>query len=325
METQRYSFNHWVRTGRLILFDARWGRREVKFNPNHDPKTGRFTFKDGAGLSESDRPKMQAGKEDPRIAAMEQQARAKAKAADPRNPANWTYYKVQPRDTLQHIAATRVGIGPDDLEWLNGLPDDKIEAGQMIKLPTQASLDAAKQRFDTVVALSNYTDAHGGALPPDVAHPPSLQQQQFGSGTHVKQANGYNFTLDSDTRSRQIDGTIALSPDQARSRAAQAAAGGEDRLPTDQGGHYIARQFGGPADDINHFAQDQNFNQSAYAKMENDWKKATEAGEKVHVTITPTYAGASKRPSEIDVIYSIGGIKYQRTFPNAKGARYDRR
>ena len=46
-----FSFPIWLRTGRLIRLDARWGAREVKFNPYHDARSGRFTFKNGGASS----------------------------------------------------------------------------------------------------------------------------------------------------------------------------------------------------------------------------------------------------------------------------------
>lgn len=46
MQTRReaeegFSFTTWLRTGRMTWTDPRWRAREVKFNPNHDPKDGR--------------------------------------------------------------------------------------------------------------------------------------------------------------------------------------------------------------------------------------------------------------------------------------------
>ena len=48
--TERFDFSHWLRTGRLIWLDP-LGAREVKFNPSHDPKDGRFTFGEGGSTS----------------------------------------------------------------------------------------------------------------------------------------------------------------------------------------------------------------------------------------------------------------------------------
>ena len=58
METRQepkdgFIFASWLRTGRVIRLDTMGGEREVKFNPNHDPKDGRFTFRNGGGAGTS--------------------------------------------------------------------------------------------------------------------------------------------------------------------------------------------------------------------------------------------------------------------------------
>ena len=52
--------------------------------------------------------------------------------------------------------------------------------------------------------------------------------------------NGYAFRFDGQQRTVEVAGQITLNAAQTRSRSAQATAGGTDRLPTDDGGHYIA-------------------------------------------------------------------------------------
>lgn len=50
---QRIGFRHWLRTGRVPRFRAADGR-ELKFNPYHDPRDGRFTFASlGGGVQAS--------------------------------------------------------------------------------------------------------------------------------------------------------------------------------------------------------------------------------------------------------------------------------
>jgi hypothetical protein len=133
---------------------------------------------------------------------------------------------------------------------------------------------------------------------------------------HSVVRNGYTYQLDAADRTRQVTGTLALNTGQSRSRGAQAGAGGSDRLPTDDGGHYIARRFDGPTDTFNHFAQDANFNRGGYRVLESGWANDIKAGKQVYVAITPTYDGSSKRPSAIRVVYSVNGSRETRTFPN---------
>jgi predicted ribonuclease toxin of YeeF-YezG toxin-antitoxin module len=135
--------------------------------------------------------------------------------------------------------------------------------------------------------------------------------------------NGYSYELDTANRTRRVTGTLVIKPTQQRSRAAQAGAGGSDRLPTDDGGHYIARRFNGPTDAFNHFAQNANFNRGGYRVLEDKWAKDIKEGKKVYVTITPSYDGASKRPNTITVLYTVDGVRNVRPFANnSKGVSH---
>ena len=308
--TDGFDFAGWLRTGRLIRYDARWGAREVKFNPNHDPQNGRFTFREGGTAS--------GGR------TSTARTREASRGTDARDAGNHDVHTVKPGDTLTHLAATRSGLKGSDLAELNGLSTNaKLQVGQRLIVPTQEYLDSGKEAFDRTVALDAYIQSHGGKLPPDVAHPPSLAQQTYGPGTRQVTVNGYTFTLDPQGRTREVTGSLASNPDQKRSRQAQASAGGSDRLPSDDGGHYIARQFNGPTEAFNHFAQDASSNRSDYRKMENDWARTLKKGEKVHVTISSDSIAGSKRPDMIYVSFTTGGNTKKRSFPNhaVKGVR----
>lgn len=138
--------------------------------------------------------------------------------------------------------------------------------------------------------------------------------------------NGYDYRIDAEDRTRQVTGTLTLTPDQPRSRTSQAGAGGADRLETDDGGHYVARRFNGPTEAFNHFAQDANFNRGGYRSLENEWAKDTKAGKKVWVKITPNYVGSSKRPVSILVRFTVDGTPKERDFPNSsKGKAHGKR
>jgi hypothetical protein len=114
---------------------------------------------------------------------------------------------------------------------------------------------------------------------------------------------------------------LGLKPNQRRSRSAQQNAGKPDRLPSDHGGHYIAREFGGPEIPENHFAQDAGINRGEYRKLEILWKKALKRKQKVDVKIDPKYEGDSKRPHSLEVKYTINGKEYNQTVPNIKGEK----
>jgi predicted ribonuclease toxin of YeeF-YezG toxin-antitoxin module len=85
----------------------------------------------------------------------------------------------------------------------------------------------------------------------------------------------------------------------------QRKAGGEDRLEGDDGGHLIAKRFGGSEKVDNIVPMDSHLNRGDYKNMENRWAKAVERGDNVDVKINCKYEGDSQRPSSINVYYKI--------------------
>ena len=145
------------------------------------------------------------------------------------------------------------------------------------------------------------------------------------TATRTVLKNGYRYQIDDLDRTTQVSGTLVLAPGQARSRAAQARAGGSDRLSTDQGGHYIARRFKGPTEAFNHFAQDANFNRGDYRALENDWGRKITQRTRVIVQMTPLYVGRSQRPASIDVLWIVNGRTERRNLSNSpRNGRYGR-
>jgi hypothetical protein len=138
---------------------------------------------------------------------------------------------------------------------------------------------------------------------------------------NVVSRNGYRYTLDRNGRPTRIEGWLVVNPKQGRDNAAQLRAGGKDRLPTDVGGHYVARRFNGPHDDFNHFAQDGDFNNGSYKALENKWQKAVDSGKQVYIVVKPSYPGDSLRPSKLEVLYTIDGESGRRNFMNAPGGQ----
>lgn len=303
------AFSHYLRTGR-------WPTVEVKFNPYHDPRNGRFTFAPGG-------PKL-PGSEAVRT---RQPLRGSSGAISrrepffefsPRNPKNHTIYVVKKGDTLKKIAAKRKYLPVEGFAEFNQIdPDKPIRIGQSLILPNQIYLDAAKAARENAIKLGYYMALHGGDLPTRISKAPDILDPV--NWTHEVR-NGYDYALDAHLRTRQVSGTITLNPVQRRSGVEQARAGRPDRLPTDEGGHYIAREFNGPTEAFNHFAQDRNFNRSAYRKMELEWKAAANSGMKVGFEIRPHYKDASLRPSFISVRYKIGDFTKSRVFENREGA-----
>ncbi len=147
-----------------------------------------------------------------------------------------------------------------------------------------------------------------------------------GNGLYVRSTpvtkNGYDYHVDGKGRVTKAEGDLTLNKEQARNPKAQLEAGGADRLADDQGGHYMGRRFNGPTDEINHFAQNGNFNQGTYKALENSWERALNNGQSVRVEITPTYIGDSLRPSTLTVRQWIDGAPSRPiTFNNARGGK----
>lgn len=243
------------------------------------------------------------------------------------HPDNHSLHVVQPGDSLSRIAARRKGLTARDLALLNGRSvDQPLRVGQRIKLPHQSYLDAGRAARNRFLALAHYMDTHGGKLPPNVAHPPSLESQILGSNWKREVKNGYAFDIDVIARNRRTFGQLSLAVSPSRSRRAQAQAGKPDRLGDDDGGHFIAARFNGPRDSFNHFAQNANFNRGSYRTMEDSWAKELQAGHRVFVDIEPLYHGASKRPYQLNVYWEVDDKKFRKKFPNeAKGAKGDKR
>lgn len=133
--------------------------------------------------------------------------------------------------------------------------------------------------------------------------------------------DGVTYKTDSLGRIVSCDGNATSTPDGERDEKAQKMAGGEDRRPGDQGGHILARIFGGAKGIENMLAmRGTAINQSVYKRMENEIGKALEDGKDVHVHVDVEYEGDSQRPSKITVTYTIDGKETVAVFDNDEGS-----
>lgn len=131
-------------------------------------------------------------------------------------------------------------------------------------------------------------------------------------GFEQYEANKYRYEADKDNRIRRACGVLRLEKGQGRNNRDQKLAGGKDRRIDDQGGHYIARKFGGSPELDNLFAQNGHFNQGVYKKMENRWGSYLEQKDKnnkplynVEVDIRSSYQRGSERPNKIFVYSKV--------------------
>lgn len=337
------AFEIFLRTGKIVGPTTGSQNLETKFNPWHDPNNGQFTFAGQGrfvvpGMDRPDRQPSNAPAHNNAITRTPVQNNARRRADPssqagsdfrrfhPRHPNNHTIYTARAGDSLSRIAASRTGLSVSDLAWLNGLaPDARLQLGQRLMVPTQAYLDAGRAARRNFINLTFYRDTHDQRLPPDPAHAPSIETQ-LNSDFRTIRENGYNFDVDLILRNRRTHGELGTAPPERRSRQAQRAAGGADRRPTDDGGHYIAPRFGGPAKPFNHFAQDASFNRGAYRDLERSWDRERDAGHRVFIDIRSYYRGLSLRPFRLSVSWTIDGREHHRDFDNEpRGGRNGRR
>lgn len=128
--------------------------------------------------------------------------------------------------------------------------------------------------------------------------------------------NGNTYTTDEQGRIIRCEATPERSPENPRDVNAQLQAGGEDRRPSDQGGHIVGRDLNGDGGAGNLVAMDSKINQSDYKRMENDIKAALDEGKDVTVTTDISYPGESKRPDTITVTVTADGVKTVYKFDN---------
>ena len=128
--------------------------------------------------------------------------------------------------------------------------------------------------------------------------------------------NDNTYTTDDQGRIIHCEAHPEKSPENPRDINAQIHAGGEDRRPSDQGGHIIGRDLSGDGGSGNLVAMDARINQSDYKRMENDIKASLDEGKDVTVTIDISYSGDSKRPDIITVTVITDGVKTVYKFDN---------
>ncbi len=89
----------------------------------------------------------------------------------------------------------------------------------------------------------------------------------------------------------------------------------------DQGGHILARIFGGAKGIENIIAmRGTAINESVYKRMENAIGKALEAGGQVDFHADIAYDGDSKRPSKFVITYTVDGRETVVYFDNDEGS-----
>ena len=119
---------------------------------------------------------------------------------------------------------------------------------------------------------------------------------------------GYKYKTNDVGAITEVEGTLKLVEGN-RNLYAQRIAGGDYRLPDDDGGHLIASQFLGSGELDNLVPMNSQINRSGgkWYNMEQEWANALKEGKEVKVKIEPIYDSDNLRPVSFKVKYNIDG------------------
>ena len=200
-------------------------------------------------------------------------------------------FKAEPQDSVSM---------KEEIWGMDPLVENKpqsvtLEDGTVVTLPdTRGTEDMTKTDDNGAIYLKD------GELAPNTTY----------------ELNGYIYTTDEQGRIVHCEAKPKRTPENPRDINAQRQAGGEDRHPSDQGGHIVGRDLNGDGGAGNLVAMDSRINQSDYKRMENDIKDALDEGKDVTVTTDISYSGDSKRPDTITVTVTADGVKTVYKFDN---------
>jgi len=323
---RRRAFSVWLRTGRWPTVTPS-GNVEVKFNPWHDPADGRFTFtgsgraygrSDGNGSSGDGR-SGSGGSPTPRSAGAPQSRTPENHHKPSAAPASNSQSKIL-RPTAPLLRAAKPNLNPKNGSTgagFTGGGGGRFGGGgaSSSELWTDDPVQQRQVSGSTVAARIQ----QAGDSQARIEERPGLLN--VAPPLHREVRNGYEYQIDDKGRTRNVSGALVLAGKQERSRTAQAQAGGKERQPSDDGGHYIAARFNGPTEAFNHFAQNANFNRGGYRVLEDEWARDRRTGRTVTVKIVPRFDGGSVRPSVIDVWWTVDGEEKSAKFPNRRSER----
>lgn len=221
---RRNGFVVWLRTGR-------WPDRgsaaaiERKFNPWHDPEDGRFTF---AGTG--------------RHYGSGRQGRASRTANPPRlRPPRRVDVPARP---ARRTSGGSFGGGGASGSW-----SSRGSVRRQVK-PSPKQVARTEPAQPIVVP---------GPLGPRPSVKPAPARPVRTPRWRKVVSNDYIYWLDENNDPRRIEvPDLSIDARTPRSKSAQRNAGKPDRLPTDDGGHFIAHRFNGPRDAFNHLDASKN-------------------------------------------------------------------
>lgn len=141
-----------------------------------------------------------------------------------------------------------------------------------------------------------------------------LPNNQYVAGSGI-------YETDENSRITSFEATLESTPDSERDLDAQKEVGGKDRLENDDGGHLIARIFGGASGLENLVPMRNVINRGDYKQFENGCANDLKEGHDVNLKGEIVYPEGSDRPSEIKVEKEVDGKKaVEGIFYNDKGS-----
>lgn len=130
------------------------------------------------------------------------------------------------------------------------------------------------------------------------------------------EVNGYTYELDELGRTVRVGGELRIE-EEARNLSAQRDAGFSDRLPSDDGGHLIAAEFGGSGEWINLAPMDAHTNRwGEYRDLELQLKQYIENGQQVYFDNHIIWEADSYRPVAFDIRYTVDGVASEMRIEN---------
>ncbi|WGN89907.1 DNA/RNA non-specific endonuclease [Ligilactobacillus faecis] len=129
-----------------------------------------------------------------------------------------------------------------------------------------------------------------------------LPNNQYVAGSGI-------YETDENSRITSFEATLESTPNSERDLDAQKEVGGKDRLENDDGGHLIARIFGGASGLENLVPMRNVINRGDYKQFENGCANDLKEGHDVNLKGEIVYPEGSDRPSEIKVEKEVDGKK----------------
>ncbi|AXV41272.1 hypothetical protein BU090_01105 [Staphylococcus warneri] len=134
--------------------------------------------------------------------------------------------------------------------------------------------------------------------------------------------HGHVYRTDHKGRIKEVYAEDLTPHDGGRNPYAQRTVGREDRLPDDDGGHLIARAFGGSKDIDNLVPQSKYINRpfkenGQWYKMEKEWRSTIEKGGTIkNIKMEIRYDDVSHRPLKFEVSYEQDGKLIEKIIEN---------